>query len=143
MLECSLDGLLGLGRVAQVNADHFNCAAICLCQTFLKALAAQCKSGVTDLLVDTEGVLDTSSTHFQTTANASLFLGLPDVNQHPQALSDIRARVDRDHRNTGSYSCFNRGAKACRIGDRDNESIGVGSHCRINEMGHRYHIEGA
>src|SRR2546421_5489015 len=117
MLESGLDSLVGLRRIAQVNADHFNCAAICLRQTFLKALAAQRKSGVTDLLVDAKGMFDTGSAHFLTAANTSLFLGLPDVNQHPQALGDIGARVDRDHRNTGSYSRFNRGTKACRIWD--------------------------
>src|SRR5436305_963908 len=142
MLECSLDGLLGLGRVAQVNADLFNRAAICLRQTLLKALAAQRKSSVTDLLVDTEGVLDTGSAHFQTAANASLFLGLPDMNQHPQALRDIGARVDRDHGDTGSYSRFNRGAQARGIGDRDDEPCWVGCHRSVYKMGHCYHIEG-
>src|SRR6266516_6687800 len=111
MLERSLDSLLGLGRVAQVNADHFHCAA-CHRQTFLKALAAQCKSDVTNLLVDTDGVFDSGSAHSLTTANASLFLGLPDVNQHSQALGDIGARVDRDHGDTSSHSRFNRGSQA-------------------------------
>src|SRR5215831_2083604 len=114
MLECSFDGLLGLSRVAQVNTDHFRRAA-CLRQTFLKALATQCKSGITDLLVNTEGMFDTSLPHFLTAANASLFLGLADVNQHPQALGDIRAGVDRDYRDTGGNSCFNRGSQGIGV----------------------------
>src|SRR5260370_31612298 len=108
------------------------CAA-CLRQTFLKPLAAQGKSGVTALLVDAEGVFDTGSAHFLTAANASLFLGLPDVNQHPQALGDIGARVDRDHRDTGSHSCFNRWTQGTGIGDRDDQTISVGCHRSINE----------
>src|ERR1700726_1355885 len=106
MLERRLNGLLSLRRIAQVNTDLFK-RATCLRQTFPKAFAAQFKSGVSDLLVDTEGVFDSGSAHFLTATNASLFLGLPDVNQHTQALGDIRARVDRDHRDTGCYSRFN------------------------------------
>src|SRR5450759_2973783 len=141
MLERSLNGLLGLSRAAQVDSNLSHCAA-CLRQTLLKALTAQCKSGVTDLLVDTKGVFDTSSAHFLTATYAGLLFGLADMNQNSQALSDIGARVDRDHWDTGSYSCFNRGTQSRRIGDRDDKSSRVCCHRSINEMGHRYHVEG-
>jgi hypothetical protein len=81
MLEGSLDSLLGLGRITQSHTDFLR-GAPCLCQTLSEAFAAQFQRRVTNLLVDAERMLDTSRAQLLTTANASLFLGLSDVDQH-------------------------------------------------------------
>src|SRR5579884_1898042 len=106
MLESSLNGLLGLRGIAQVDADLLHCGT-CLLHGVRKAFATLLKGSVTNLLVDAKGVFDTGSGHLLATAQTSLILSLSHVNQYPQALSDIGTRVDRDHRDTSSDSCFN------------------------------------
>jgi hypothetical protein len=63
------------------------------------------------------------------------------VDQHAQRLGLVVARIDRDDGNTGFHSRAHRGAERVGVRHADDEAVRVRSHRRVDELGHRHHVE--